>query len=134
MPDVKPRPSAGAMRRSLTRADQNGTRSLSISVACIPDPCMTSGSAIFLFDALSSREPESTSLENALVEDASGVDDDGLAGHGLGAAHRDHHVGAVVLVGRLLQQRRGRGALDLLGLEVSCRARALQQARRHAVD
>src|ERR1700755_1017413 len=29
-----------------------------------------------------------------LVEDASGVDDHGLAGHGLGAAHGDHHVGA----------------------------------------
>jgi hypothetical protein len=34
-----------------------------------------------------------------LVEDASRVDDDGLAGHGLGAAHGDHHIGAVVLVG-----------------------------------
>src|SRR6516165_8143683 len=33
------------------------------------------------------------------VEDAPGVDDDCLAGHCLGAAHRDHHVGAVVLVG-----------------------------------
>ena len=41
----------------------------------------------------------------ALVKDASGVDDDGLAGHGLGAAHGDHHVGAVVLVGWLLQER-----------------------------
>ena len=30
---------------------------------------------------------------------AAGVDDDRLTGHGLGAAHRDHHVGAVVLVG-----------------------------------
>jgi hypothetical protein len=39
------------------------------------------------------------------MKDASGVDDDGLAGHGLGAAHGDHHVGAVVLVGRLLQER-----------------------------
>src|SRR6476620_11131637 len=39
-----------------------------------------------------------------LVEDASGVDDDGLAGHGLGAAHGDDHVGAVVLVSRLLQE------------------------------
>src|ERR1700752_64120 len=37
----------------------------------------------------------------ALVEDASSVDHDGLAGHGLGAAHGDHHVGAVVLVGCL---------------------------------
>ena len=51
----------------------------------------------------------------ALVEDASGVDDDGLAGHGLGAAHGDHHVGAVVLVGGLLQERARCGALDLLG-------------------
>src|SRR6185503_5502979 len=32
-----------------------------------------------------------------LVEDASGIDDDGLAGHGLGPTHGDHHVGAVVL-------------------------------------
>src|SRR6478752_4739605 len=54
----------------------------------------------------------------ALVEDASGVDDDGLAGHGLGAAHRDHHVGAVVLVGGLLQERARGGALDLLGAEI----------------
>src|SRR3982074_3778534 len=48
-----------------------------------------------------------------LVEDASGVDDDGLAGHGLGAAHRDHHVCAVVLVGWPFQERGGCGALDL---------------------
>src|ERR1700675_1445209 len=39
-----------------------------------------------------------------LVEDASRVDDDGLAGHGLGAAHGDHHVGAVFLVGWLFQE------------------------------
>src|SRR5215207_5199383 len=70
----------------------------------------------------------------ALMEDASGVDDDGLAGHGLGAAHGDHHVGAVVLVGSLLQERGQCGALDLLGPEIGCRASALQQARRHAVD
>src|SRR5690242_6044536 len=42
--------------------------------------------------------------DHALVNDAPGVDDDGLAGHGLAAAHRDHHVGAVVLVRRLLQE------------------------------
>jgi hypothetical protein len=28
---------------------------------------------------------------------AAGVDDDRLAGHGVGAAHRDHHVGEVSL-------------------------------------
>src|ERR1700747_498030 len=49
-----------------------------------------------------------------LVEDPSGVDDDGLAGHGFGAAHGDGHVGAVVLVGRFLQERARGGALDLL--------------------
>ena len=38
-----------------------------------------------------------------LVKDASRVDDDGLAGHRLGAAHGDHHVGAVVLVSGLSQ-------------------------------
>jgi hypothetical protein len=65
-------------------------------------------------------------LPDALVEDAPGVDDDGLAGHGLGAAHGDHHVGAVVLVGRFLQERTGSGALDLLGPEIGCRARATQ--------
>jgi len=32
---------------------------------------------------------------------APGVDDDRLAGHGFGAAHRDHDVGALVLVGGL---------------------------------
>src|SRR5215218_2531352 len=62
----------------------------------------------------------------ALVKDATGVDDDGLAGHGLGAAHRDHHVGAVVLVGRLLQERACGGTLDLLGLEIGGRAGAFQ--------
>ena len=66
------------------------------------------------------------------MEDAPSVDDDGLAGHGLGAAHGDHHVGAVVLVGWPLQERARRGALDLLGPEVGCRASALQQTRRHA--
>jgi len=35
---------------------------------------------------------------------AAGVDDDRLAGHRFGSAHRDHHVGAVVLVGGLFQQ------------------------------
>src|ERR1700694_3388086 len=70
----------------------------------------------------------------ALVEDASGVDDDGLAGHGLGAAHGDHHVGAVVLVGWPLQERARCGALDLLGPEIGCRASAVQQTRCHAVD
>src|SRR6516165_1548921 len=53
-----------------------------------------------------------------LVEDASRVDDDGLAGHGLGAAHGNHHVGAIVLVGRLLQERARCGALDLLGPKI----------------
>jgi hypothetical protein len=41
MPDVNPRPSAGAMRLSLKRADQKGMRSasiLAVVVACIPDP------------------------------------------------------------------------------------------------
>src|ERR1051325_6023864 len=37
MPDTKPSPSAGAMRLSLTRADQKATRSVPVlsSVACI---------------------------------------------------------------------------------------------------
>jgi peptide/nickel transport system substrate-binding protein len=48
---------------------------------------------------------EGSRSRRAQWNDASGVDDDGLAGHGLGAAHGDHHVGAVVLVGGLLQQR-----------------------------
>ena len=41
---------------------------------------------------------------------ASGVDDDRLACHGLGAAHRHHHIGSVILVGGLLQRRAGRVA------------------------
>jgi hypothetical protein len=57
------------------------------------------------------------------MKDASGVDNDRLAGHGLGAAHGDHHVGAVVVVGGLLQERTRRGSLDLLGLEIGRRAR-----------
>jgi hypothetical protein len=39
------------------------------------------------------------------MKHAAGVDDDGLAGHGLGAADGDHHVGAIVLVGGRLQER-----------------------------
>ena len=40
MPDVKPRPRAGAIRLSLMRADQKGMRSASVLaiVACMPDP------------------------------------------------------------------------------------------------
>ena len=40
MPDVKPRPRAGAIRLSVMRADQKGTRSASVLaiVACIPGP------------------------------------------------------------------------------------------------
>jgi hypothetical protein len=35
---------------------------------------------------------------------AAGVDDDRLAGHGLGTAHRDHHIaGAVILAGGLFK-------------------------------
>src|SRR6201989_86017 len=65
------------------------------------------------------------SKTSTLMENASGVDDDGLAGHGLGAAHGDHHVGAVVLVGGLLQERARCGTLDLFGPEIGGRASAL---------
>src|SRR6202040_313362 len=68
-------------------------------------------------------------LPTASMKVAPGIDDDRLAGHRLGAAHRDHHGGAVVLVGGLFQKRRGRGALDKLGPEIGWRPRALQQAR-----
>ena len=37
----------------------------------------------------------------ALNETSARVDDDGLAGHGVGSAHRHHLVGAIVLVGGL---------------------------------
>src|ERR1700730_15561932 len=57
------------------------------------------------------------------MEVAAGVDDHRLAGHRLGAAHRDHHVGAIVFVGGFFQQRSRRGALDKLGPEIGCRAR-----------
>ena len=45
MPDVKPRPRAGAIRLSLMSADQKGTGSASILtiVVCIPAPCMNIG-------------------------------------------------------------------------------------------
>jgi hypothetical protein len=62
------------------------------------------------------------------MKHAPGVDDDRLAGHGFGAAHGNHHIGAIVLVGGLLQQRAGSIALDLLGPEISCIARALSGA------
>src|SRR5215472_11062151 len=61
---------------------------------------------------------DQTTIDQTSMKDASGVDDDGLAGHGLGAAHGDHHVGAIVLVGGLLQERARGGALDLLGPEI----------------
>src|SRR3974390_1851247 len=67
------------------------------------------------------------------MEVAAGIYGDRLSGHRGGAAHRDHHVGAVVLVGGLFQQRLGCGALDKFGPEIGCRSRTLQQARRHAV-
>ena len=54
------------------------------------------------------------------MENTSGVDDDRLAGHGLGAAHGDHHVGAIALVGCALQQR-ARSSI--------CSARRLDVAR-----
>src|SRR5579872_1424980 len=73
---------------------------------------------------------DQTTIDQTLVENASGVDDDGLAGHGLGATHGDHHVGAVVLVGGLLQERARCGALHLLGPEIGGRTGALQQTRR----
>ena len=57
---------------------------------------------------------------------AAGGDDDRLAGHGFGAAHRDHHVGAVILVGRLFQERGGGRVLDLLGAEIGCGPRTLK--------
>jgi hypothetical protein len=57
---------------------------------------------------------------------AAGGDDDHLAGHGRGAAHGNHHVGAVVLVGGLFQKRGGGAALGLLGPKIGCRSRALQ--------
>src|SRR3954470_10171760 len=58
------------------------------------------------------------------VKIAAGIDDDGLACHRVGAAHRDHHVGAIVLVGGLFQQRGGGGVLDLLGAQICGGARA----------
>src|SRR5436190_12334597 len=68
------------------------------------------------------------------VKIAAGIDDDGLAGHRIGTAHRDDHVGAVVLIGGLFQQRGRRGIGDLLGAQIGGRPRTLQQARRHAID
>src|SRR5215468_11976952 len=46
MPDVKPRPRAGAIRLSLMRADQKGTgpASVLVSIACIPGLRMAAGS------------------------------------------------------------------------------------------
>src|SRR5262249_57253717 len=48
MPDVKPRPSAGAIRLSLMGADQKGTGSASVlvSIACIPGPRIDSRLAL----------------------------------------------------------------------------------------
>src|SRR5438270_10385884 len=68
------------------------------------------------------------------VKIAAGIDDDRLAGHRFGAAHRDDHVGAVVLVGGPFEERGGRGALDLLRAQIGSCPRAFQEARRHAID
>src|SRR5947209_8166624 len=63
--------------------------------------------------------PEMSCIARPLsVKIAAGVDDHGLAGHRLGPAHRDHHVGAIVLVSGPFQERGGSGALDLLGAEI----------------
>src|SRR5580704_17732116 len=74
--------------------------------------------------------PEISIMVRASVKVAAGVDRDCLAGHRVDAAHRDDHVGAVLLVGGLFQQRTGGGVLDLLGPEVGGRARTLQEPRR----
>ena len=58
---------------------------------------------------------------------AAGVDGDRLAGHGIGAAHRDHHGGAVILVGGPFQHRGGGGIFDLLAPEIGCRSRVLRR-------
>src|SRR5207244_9303083 len=63
---------------------------------------------------------------------AAGIDRDGLPGHRVGAAYRDHHVGAVVLVGRPFQQRGGGRILDLLAAQVGGRPRPLEETRRDA--
>ena len=86
----------GDKRRALTTIDGGGNRSAAFG------------------------EDERSACERGrlLMKQASGVDNDRLASHGLGAAHSDHHVGAIVLVGGLLQERSGRGALDLLGTEI----------------
>jgi hypothetical protein len=68
------------------------------------------------------------------MKEATGVDNNRLASHGLGATHGDDHVGAVVLVGGFLEERAGRGALDLLRPEIGCRSGALQEAGCHTVD
>src|SRR5215469_15324117 len=49
--------------------------------------------------------PEISCIYGLLVKIPSGIDDHGLAGHRFGAAQGDHHVGAIVLVCGLLEQR-----------------------------
>ena len=64
--------------------------------------------AILLFSvgrAFGEDERSACERGRLLMKQASGVDDDRLAGHGLSATHSDHHVGAIVLVGGLLQER-----------------------------
>src|ERR1700730_18376279 len=65
-------------------------------------------------------------LSAASMKIAPGVDGDRLPGHRVGAAHRDHHVGAIILVGRLFQERAGGRVLDLLGAEIGCGPRTLK--------
>src|SRR5437016_6382148 len=85
-----------------------------------PDYGLPAGTRAYdRFDGLRRR------LIRASMKVPPGVDCDRLAGHRVGAAHRDHHVGAVVLVGRLFQERGGRGILDLLAPQVGGRASAL---------
>ena len=68
------------------------------------------------------------------MKNAAGVDDDCLASHRIAPAHRHNHLGAIILVGGLLQDRVRGGTLDLLGSEIGGGARPFQEARRHAVD
>jgi len=67
------------------------------------------------------------------VERAAGVDDQCLAGHGVGSAHGHDLVGAIVFVGGDAQQRAGFAFFDRARRQIGGGACAFEQAGSYAV-
>src|SRR4051812_2256017 len=66
--------------------------------------------------------------DQTLMENPAGIDRHRLPGHRLGTAHRDDLIGAIVLVGRALEQRTARRFINLGLRKVRGRAVPFNQA------